>query len=121
MPLLDLKTNLKDLKFGNDERGGGNSGQPYVATRIPAADEALQTGFSGATLPLLGAGAGAAVGAIGGSILGASGTGAIIGAAAGLGAGLIAGSQQGDSFRIPPLVLVVLIFYYVEELYYQML
>jgi len=101
MALLDLKTDLKDLKFGNDERGGGNSGQPYVATRIPATNEALQTGFSGATLPLLGAGAGAAVGAIGGSILGASGTGAIIGAAAGLGAGLIAGNQQGDSFRIP--------------------
>ena len=101
MALLDLKTNLKDLKFGNDERGGGNSGQPYVATRIPATNEALQTGFSGATLPLLGAGAGAAVGAIGGSILGASGTGAIIGAAAGLGAGLIAGSQQGNSFKTP--------------------
>jgi len=101
MALLDLKTDLKDLKFGNDERGGGNSGQPYVATRIPATNEALQTGFSGVALPLLGAGAGAAIGAVGGSILGASGTGAIIGAAAGLGAGLIAGSQQGDPFRIP--------------------
>lgn len=46
MPLLDLKTNLKDLKFGHDEPEGGSSKQPYIATKIPATDESLQTGFS---------------------------------------------------------------------------
>ena len=43
MPLIDLKTNLKDLKFGNDEYNGGNSGQPFIQTRIPNTDESLQT------------------------------------------------------------------------------
>lgn len=37
--LLDLKTNLKSLKFGSapatDRPGGGNSGQPYISTPIP--------------------------------------------------------------------------------------
>lgn len=30
MGLIDLQTNLKTLKFGNDQRGGGNSGLPYI-------------------------------------------------------------------------------------------
>jgi hypothetical protein len=30
MPLIDLKTNYKSLKFGNDRPGGGSSGLPYV-------------------------------------------------------------------------------------------
>jgi len=34
MPLLDLKTNLTSLKFGNDRLNGGNSGQPYIQTPI---------------------------------------------------------------------------------------
>jgi hypothetical protein len=34
MPLLNLKTNLKSLKYGNDQPGGGSSGQPYVTTDI---------------------------------------------------------------------------------------
>jgi hypothetical protein len=34
MPLLDLKTNLTSLKFGNDRLNGGNSGQPYIKTPI---------------------------------------------------------------------------------------
>jgi hypothetical protein len=34
MPLLDLKTDLKSLKYGNDTPGGGNSGQPYIQTEI---------------------------------------------------------------------------------------
>lgn len=33
--LLDLKTNLKDLKFGNDQPQYGSSDQPYVQTYIP--------------------------------------------------------------------------------------
>lgn len=35
MPLVDLKTSLKNLKFGKDRRGGGNSAQPYETFSIP--------------------------------------------------------------------------------------
>ena len=38
MLLVNLQTNLKDLRYGNDRRGGGSSGQPYVKTPIPAGD-----------------------------------------------------------------------------------
>jgi hypothetical protein len=34
MPLVDLKTNLKSLKYGNDQPGGGSSGQPYITTDV---------------------------------------------------------------------------------------
>jgi hypothetical protein len=42
MPLLDLKTNLKDLKYGQDRPGGGDSRQPYIKTDINTVD----TGFN---------------------------------------------------------------------------
>jgi hypothetical protein len=35
MPLIDLKTNLKTLRFGNDQPGYGSSGLPYIQTAIP--------------------------------------------------------------------------------------
>jgi hypothetical protein len=35
MPLLDLKTDLKALKYSNDQPGGGWSGLPYIKTNIP--------------------------------------------------------------------------------------
>lgn len=35
MPLIDLKTTLKSLKFGNDQPGYGSSGLPYIQTVIP--------------------------------------------------------------------------------------
>lgn len=35
MPLLDLKTDLKSLRFGNDRQGGGSSGLPYIQTSLP--------------------------------------------------------------------------------------
>jgi hypothetical protein len=35
MPLVDLKTNLKSLRYGNDQQGGGSSNQPYITTPIP--------------------------------------------------------------------------------------
>jgi hypothetical protein len=35
MGLIDIKTNLKSLKYGNDTLGGGSSGQPYIQTSIP--------------------------------------------------------------------------------------
>jgi hypothetical protein len=34
MGLLDLKTDLKSLKYGKDRPGGGDSGQPYIQTDI---------------------------------------------------------------------------------------
>ena len=34
MGLLDLKTNLKSLKFGGDRFGGGSSNQPYIKSPI---------------------------------------------------------------------------------------
>jgi len=34
MALIDLKTNLKSLKFGGDRPGNGSSGQPYIQTDI---------------------------------------------------------------------------------------
>jgi len=42
MPLLDLKTDLKSLKYGKDQPGGGNSGQPYQQVDINTVD----TGFN---------------------------------------------------------------------------
>lgn len=35
MALVDLKTNLKSLRFGNDRPGGGSSNQPYITKNIP--------------------------------------------------------------------------------------
>jgi len=34
MPLINIKTDLKSLKFGRDRRGGGSSKQPYVKSSI---------------------------------------------------------------------------------------
>ena len=34
MPLIDLHTNLKDLKYGQDTPGGGSSNQPYIKSPI---------------------------------------------------------------------------------------
>jgi hypothetical protein len=106
MGLIDLKTNLKDLKFGNDEYKGGSSGQPFIQTRIPATNEPLQTGFSltgnnitqGLGTVALSAGAGALIGGIAGP------AGAIAGAAAGAGLGLIGAVSTQDlnvSLKIP--------------------
>jgi hypothetical protein len=50
MPLLDLRTNLKSLKYGNDRPGGGDSGQPYIKkplyadpNKIPVGDGVVLT------------------------------------------------------------------------------
>ena len=40
MPLIDLKTDLKSLKFGFDRPQGGSSNQPYIQTPIPNDDKA---------------------------------------------------------------------------------
>ena len=34
MALLDLKTDLKSLKYGQDRPDGGSSNQPYIQTDI---------------------------------------------------------------------------------------
>ena len=41
MPLVDLKTDLKSLRFGNDRIGGGSSGQPYITNPIPEGTSTL--------------------------------------------------------------------------------
>ena len=46
MPLLDLKTDLKSLRYGKDRPGGGDSNQPYVTTTVPV-------GFRDINNPLL--------------------------------------------------------------------
>jgi hypothetical protein len=35
MSLIDLKTDLKSLKYGKDRKGGGDSNQPYIKSGIP--------------------------------------------------------------------------------------
>ena len=46
MPLIDLKTNLRDLKFGRDRIDGGSSNQPYITSPIPDLDkESGEFGF----------------------------------------------------------------------------
>ena len=46
MPLIDLQTNLRDLKFGNDRVAGDSSKQPFIQTKLPGIDESLQTFIS---------------------------------------------------------------------------
>jgi hypothetical protein len=51
MGLVDLKTDLKSLKYGNDRFGGGSSNQPYITKGIPddlppsSPDFLLRNGF----------------------------------------------------------------------------
>ena len=35
MPLIDLQTNLRSLKYGKDRPGGGSSKQPFIVKNIP--------------------------------------------------------------------------------------
>lgn len=42
MGLVNLSTNLKSLRYGNDQLGGGNSGQPYIKVPIPDGFNDLQ-------------------------------------------------------------------------------
>jgi hypothetical protein len=41
MPLLDLKTDLKSIKYGQDRADGGSSGQPYIKTDINTVDKGI--------------------------------------------------------------------------------
>ena len=42
MPLIDLVTDLKSLKFGKDRPGGGDSGLPYIKTPLPENATAIE-------------------------------------------------------------------------------
>jgi hypothetical protein len=46
MPLIEFKTSLKSLKFGEDRPYGGSSNQPYIQTSIPEGENSgvFQTG-----------------------------------------------------------------------------
>jgi hypothetical protein len=41
MPLVDLKSDLTNLPWGKDRRGGGSSGQPYITKDIPVEENDL--------------------------------------------------------------------------------
>jgi hypothetical protein len=42
MPLIDLKTDLKSLTYGNDRPGGGSSKEPFITEPIPEGEETTQ-------------------------------------------------------------------------------
>ena len=43
MPLINFKTNLTSLRFGMDQPGGGNSGQPFIQNPIETANTPTET------------------------------------------------------------------------------
>ena len=45
MGLVDLRTNLKSLRYGKDTVGGGNIAQPFVTRKIP--DDLSDVGRTG--------------------------------------------------------------------------
>lgn len=47
MALIELKTNLKSLKFKGDIPGGGTSNQPYIKKDIEKKVENSQSGING--------------------------------------------------------------------------
>jgi hypothetical protein len=46
MPLINLQTNLRSLRFGNDRPGGGSSNQPYIQKSIPAPEDSPSNLFN---------------------------------------------------------------------------
>ena len=47
MGLIDLKTDLKSLRYGKDTPGGGSSGQPYIQTDINIGNQTVKAGDDG--------------------------------------------------------------------------
>ena len=47
MGLIDLKTDLKSLKYGRDEIGGGDSGQPYIKSDINLGNQIVKKNDDG--------------------------------------------------------------------------
>jgi len=46
MPLINLKTDLRSLRYGNDKPGGGSSGQPYIQKSIPSPEDSPSNIFN---------------------------------------------------------------------------
>ena len=46
MPLINLKTDLRSLRFGNDRPGGGSSNQPYIKKQIPSPEDSPSNIFN---------------------------------------------------------------------------
>ena len=46
MPLINLKTDLRSLRYGNDRPGGGSSGQPYIKKSIPSPEDSPSNIFN---------------------------------------------------------------------------
>jgi hypothetical protein len=46
MPLINLKTDLRSLRYGNDRPGGGSSNQPYIQKSIPAPEDSPSNLFN---------------------------------------------------------------------------
>jgi len=132
MPLIDLQTNLRDLKYGNDRPNGNSSNQPYLAKSF------VNIGSSNANLPAsqvnvgvidvgnfqlspvggaLAIGAGAGIGLGVGALLGGPIVGALVGGAVGAGAAAIginnaqsgnsigSGTTIGGTFNLPQIDL----------------
>ena len=51
MPIVNLQTNLKSLKFSKDLEGGNKNSQPYITTPIPANGEEMPTQDLGLSTP----------------------------------------------------------------------
>ena len=51
MPLVNLQTNLKSLKYSKDQDGGNKNSQPYITTPIPANGEDSPTQDIGLSTP----------------------------------------------------------------------
>jgi hypothetical protein len=96
MPLINLTTNLKNLGFGYDQPDGDSSKEPYIKVRIPATDEALQTGFSLSSDNIIESLGGIAAATTAGLLF--SGLNPL-GAVAGLGVG-IAGAVAADDLQV---------------------
>jgi hypothetical protein len=46
MPLINLQTDLRSLRFGNDRPGGGSSNQPYIQKPIPSPEDSPSNLFN---------------------------------------------------------------------------
>jgi hypothetical protein len=46
MPLINLQTDLRSLRFGNDRPGGGSSNQPYIQKPIPSPEDSPSNIFN---------------------------------------------------------------------------
>ena len=108
MPLIDLTTNLRDLKFGKDRAAEDSSQQPFIQTKLPSINESLQSEVSlsaenvlEGVMAIVGTPlAAAGVGAVIGSAAGSAAIGAAIGAGVGLGLGIFHARESGTTIQL---------------------